>query len=118
MDFSISPKMAEILGKIRQFVASEIQPLEPQMQTKTFRELLPAINEKREKVRQMGLWAPQIPAQHRGVGLGFMEHALVSQELGRSPLGHFTFNCQAPDAGNMEILIEFGTDAQKKKFLD
>jgi alkylation response protein AidB-like acyl-CoA dehydrogenase len=46
-----------------------------------------------------------------------MEHALVSEELGRSPLGHYVFNCQAPDAGNMEVLQEFGTLAQKEQWL-
>ncbi len=51
------------------------------------------------------------------MGLSLMEHARVSEELGRSPLGHYIFGCQAPDAGNMELLLSFGTDEQKKKWL-
>jgi alkylation response protein AidB-like acyl-CoA dehydrogenase len=51
------------------------------------------------------------------MGLSFRDHALVSEELGRSPYGHFVFNCQAPDAGNMEILMEFGTPQQKQQWL-
>ena len=51
------------------------------------------------------------------MGLTLMEHARVSEELGRSPLGHYVFGCQAPDAGNMELLISFGTDEQKKQWL-
>ena len=51
------------------------------------------------------------------MGLTLMEHARVSEELGRSPLGHYVFGCQAPDAGNMELLNHFGTDEQKKKWL-
>ncbi len=117
MEFSISQEMQNMLGKVRRFLADELYPLEQDLMTKPFRELLPALAEKRQKVRAMGLWAPQIPKEHGGVGLGFMEHAMLTEELGRCPLGHFTFNCQAPDAGNMEILIEFGTDEQKKKFL-
>ena len=65
-------------------------------------------------VREMGLFTPQVPKEHGGAGLKFMEHALLSEELGRTPLGHFVFNCQAPDAGNMEILHEFGTPEQKE----
>ena len=48
------------------------------------------------------------------MGLSLLEFALVGEELGRSPLGHYVFNCQAPDAGNMELLREFGTEDQKR----
>jgi alkylation response protein AidB-like acyl-CoA dehydrogenase len=51
------------------------------------------------------------------MGLDLMAHAQVSEELGRSPLGHYALNCQAPDAGNMEILHAFGTDEQKAQWL-
>jgi alkylation response protein AidB-like acyl-CoA dehydrogenase len=51
------------------------------------------------------------------MGLDLMEHALVSEELGRTPLGHYVFNCQAPDAGNIEILHKYGTDKQKEEYL-
>jgi alkylation response protein AidB-like acyl-CoA dehydrogenase len=52
------------------------------------------------------------------MGLGFRDHALVSEVLGRSPLGHYVFGCQAPDAGNMEILLEYGTDEQQNRWLE
>ncbi len=65
----------------------------------------------------MGLWAPHIPKDLGGLGLNCVEYALVGEELGRSPLGHFAFNAQAPDAGNMEILREFGTPAQRERWL-
>jgi len=51
------------------------------------------------------------------MGLDLMEHAMVSEVLGRSPLGHYVFGCQAPDAGNIEILHKYGTEAQKEKYL-
>ncbi|MFO0945244.1 MAG: acyl-CoA dehydrogenase family protein [Planctomycetota bacterium] len=117
MDFAISSESKELLAKVRGFVDREIVPLESAFATKTFAEILPEIEVRRQKVRDMGLWAPQIPKEHGGMGLGFMDHAMMSEVLGRTPLGHFTFNCQAPDAGNMEILMEFGTAAQKEKFL-
>lgn len=117
MDFSISSQTKELLAKVRAFVDREIVPLEGAFATKTFAEMLPEIERRRRMVREMGLWAPQIPKEQGGMGLGFMDHAMMSEVLGRTPLGHFTFNCQAPDAGNMEILMEFGTSAQKERYL-
>lgn len=118
MEFSIPEKMQTMLSRVREFLAEELYPLEERLQTGPFHELMPTLEEKRNKVRQMGYWAPQLPTEYGGMGLGFMEHAMLTEELGRSPLGHYVFNCQAPDAGNMEILLEFGTDRQKKQFLE
>jgi alkylation response protein AidB-like acyl-CoA dehydrogenase len=118
MDFSISDKLQKLLSTIRTFMEREVYPLEAELMTKSFRALLPELKKKRELVKEMGLFVPQIPKEYGGVGLSFQEHALVSEELGRSPLGHFVFNCQAPDAGNMEILIEFGTPRQKEQWLN
>jgi alkylation response protein AidB-like acyl-CoA dehydrogenase len=117
VDFSISDKMQMLLARIRQFMEQEVYPLEAAMASRSFREMLPELQQKRALVQQMGLWAPQIPQQYGGMGLGFLEHALVSEELGRCPFGHFVFNCQAPDAGNMEVLMEFGTEEQKQRWL-
>jgi alkylation response protein AidB-like acyl-CoA dehydrogenase len=117
MDFSISDKMQQVLSNIRNFMEGEVYPLESAMAQKSFRELVPELKKARQKVQDMGLWVPQIPKEYGGAGLGFLEHALVSEQLGHSPLGHYIFNCQAPDAGNMEILIEFGTPKQKEQWL-
>jgi alkylation response protein AidB-like acyl-CoA dehydrogenase len=116
MEFSISDKMRELLGTIRRFMEREIYPLEARGE-RSFLEVLPELQRKRQRVKELGLWAPQVPREYGGLGLSFMEHALVSEELGRSPLGHFVFNCQAPDSGNMEVLIEFGTQDQKERWL-
>ena len=118
MDFSISDRMRTTLDMIRDFMKQEVFPLEADLAHKSFTEMLPALAKAREKVKQMELWLPQIGKEHGGLGLTVAEHGLVSEELGRSPLGHFVFNCQAPDAGNMEILIEYGTPEQKKQFLE
>ena len=68
-------------------------------------------------VKRMELWAPNHPKEYGGMGLNLVEHAFVSECLGRSPLGHFTFGCQAPDAGNIEILHLHGTPEQKETYL-
>ena len=117
MDFSIPPATETLLAKIREFMQREVYPLEEEARGKGFRALLPRLEEARGRVREMGLWAPQVPTEYGGLGLGFMEHALVCEELGKSPYGMFVFNAQAPDAGNMEILNEFGTEAQKERWL-
>ncbi len=117
MDFSIPQPLQDTLTKVRKFLSDEVYPLERDLLTRPFRELLPALAAKRDRVREMGLFAPQVPKENGGAGLGFMEHAMLSEELGRTPLGHFVFNCQAPDAGNMEILNEFGTPEQKETWL-
>ena len=117
MDFAISPKMQEILARMRQFVEQELYPLEPEARLRGFKAMVPQLREKRRKVRELGLWCPQMPKEHGGMGLTLLEHGLVSEVLGRTTLGHYCFNCQAPDAGNMEILAQFGSDDQKKKWL-
>lgn len=117
MDFSIPESVRNHRARIREFIDNELIPLEPDFLAHGFTDSLPILEEKRNMVRAMGLWAPQIPKEYGGVGLGFMEFALISEELGRCPVAHFVFNSQAPDAGNMEILMEFGTDEQKEKYL-
>lgn len=117
MDFTIPEDIQAILDKIRAFLEEEIYPIEKDFLEKTFAEMLPKLEEKRAKVKEMGLWLPQIAKEHGGMGLSLMNHGLVSSELGRTPLGHYVFNCQAPDAGNMEILIQYGSDAQRAEYL-
>ncbi len=118
MDFSTSERMQTIVGMIRDFMKKEVYPIEPEFQHAGFKQLEPLLDAKRAKVKQMGLWAPQMPEEYGGMGLTMMEHAIVSEALGGSPLGHYIFGCQAPDAGNMEILHKYGTDAQKKEWLE
>ena len=69
------------------------------------------------KVRQIGLWAPNHPVEYGGLGLSMVDHGLLSEALGRSPLGHLVFGTQAPDAGNVEILHAHATDEQRERFL-
>ncbi len=117
MDFAVSDKMETIITMINEFVDKELIPLEHDFLTKDFSLLEPVIEEKRQMVKQMELWAPNQEKEYGGMGLNLVEHGLVSEALGRTPLGHYVFNCQAPDAGNMEILHKFGTEEQKEKYL-
>jgi alkylation response protein AidB-like acyl-CoA dehydrogenase len=116
MDFSSPPEVQELVARVREFVRREVLPLERRVGG-GFKALEPALRELRASARRQGLWAPQLSRELGGMGLDLMAHAQVSEELGRSPLGHYALNCQAPDAGNMEILHAFGTDEQKAQWL-
>ena len=118
MDFSTSDRIQTIVEMINEFVEAELIPLEPEFLVKDFKELLPILREKQEMVKKMELWAPNFPVECGGMGLSLLEHGLVSEALGRSPLGHYVFWCQAPDAGNVEILHDHGTEEQKQRYLN
>jgi alkylation response protein AidB-like acyl-CoA dehydrogenase len=117
MDFELSEKTEAALGLIREFVNNELIPMETAFLTRPFRELMPEIEKKRSMVKRMGLWAPGHPQELGGMGLDLVDLGLVSEALGRSPLGHFVFGCHAPDAGNVEILHLYGTPEQKGRYL-
>ena len=109
--------LPELLPRIRQFIDSEVIPLEAAFLGRPWRELEPTLQAKRQMVRDAGLWGLALPAQVGGQGLTLAEFGRVSEELGRTPLGHYTFNCQAPDIGNTELLLQFGSEAQKERWL-
>jgi len=71
-----------------------------------------------EKARATGLWAPHLPPEAGGTGDGFLYYACLNEEIGRSHWAQLVFGCQAPDAGNAEILHQFGTAEQKQRFLE
>jgi alkylation response protein AidB-like acyl-CoA dehydrogenase len=117
VDFTIPERAQAIKKLVREFMEREVLPLEIVARGKPFRELVPVLREKREKAKQTGLFAAHMPEAVGGGGLSLLEFAFMSEELGRSPLGHYVFNCQAPDVGNMEILMAHGTDEQKERWL-
>jgi len=102
--------------EVRAFVQSEILPLEAIFLKHGFKAVLPELHKVRQKVRAQGWWLPPLHPP-LGMGLSLTEFARLSEELGRSPLGHYAFNTQAPDIGNMEILLKHGTPEQKECFL-
>ncbi|HQQ49882.1 MAG TPA: acyl-CoA dehydrogenase family protein, partial [Spirochaetota bacterium] len=117
MDFEISDKMKSILELIDEFVDKELIPLEQEFVNNDVKAMMPVLEDKRNMVKKMELWAPQVPKEYGGMGLDLVEHGLVSESLGRTPLGHYVFGCQAPDAGNIEILIKYANDEQRDKYL-
>jgi acyl-CoA dehydrogenase len=70
-----------------------------------------------QEAKDAGLWAPHLPPEAGGSGSGFLEYAYLNEEIGRSSYAQLVFGCQAPDAGNGEILHLFGTDEQKERYL-
>src|SRR6201992_1607566 len=70
-----------------------------------------------DEVRALGLWAPHVPPEAGGTGTGFLDYAYLNEYIGRSLWGQLVFGCQAPDAGNGEILHLFGTPEQKERWL-
>ncbi len=116
----MSEQLAELnmlFDTIRDFVRAEVMPLERYFLARDFKTLWPLVAEKRAKAKSLGLWLPQIPEEFGGMGLSLVTHGRVSELLGFTPLGHYVLNCQAPDAGNMEILIEHGAPEQQERFL-
>ena len=110
-------KFEEIKSKIQKFVDHEMVAHENDLSfNHKFADHLSFLEEKRNMVREMGLFAPQIPKEHGGLGLSLHQLGQIYEVLGKTFYGLYVFNCQAPDAGNMEILIEHGTDYQKETF--
>lgn len=114
----ISDKLQKTLQSIREFVQTDVLPLEPDYLNRPFRQVLSRLRELRSKAKALGLWAPHLPESHGGPGFTLPEFGRISEELGRTPTGHFIFNCQAPDIGNTEILMEYGTEEQKANYLE
>src|SRR5256886_12069490 len=75
------------------------------------------IVELRTRAKDEGLWAPHLPPEAGGTGLGFLAYAHLNEEIGRVLWAQYVFNCQAPDAGNGEILHLFGSEEQKERWL-
>ncbi len=112
-----STNTTSLVHRYRHFLEKDIYPLEMDAIYGSFKKVLPALNMLRTKARQNGLFAPHLPQSAGGLGLSLVEFASVSEVLGASPLGHFVFNCQAPDIGNMELMSHFAADHLKQAYL-
>jgi acyl-CoA dehydrogenase len=108
---------SDIVHRVRAIVRESVVLLEPDFLAGGMGAIAPRLGALRERVREEGLLAPHLPAAYGGAGLSLAVFGRLSEELGWSPLGHYVFNCQAPDVGNMELLLHHGSDEQKERFL-
>ena len=113
----MSERITDIVERVRRFMESDVYPLEEHTNGEPFYTILPLLEQKRVRVKELGLWTPQVPEEWGGLGLTLSEFGQISEVMGRSPYGLFIFNCNAPDAGNIEVLITQGTDKQHEQFL-
>ena len=122
MDFELSPKAQDHLARLQDFMDSHVYPAEPvyeqwrREQGYGNHELPPVVEELKVEARRRGLWNLFLPDLS---GLSVLEYASLAEVLGRSAsLAPEALNCAAPDTGNMEVLHLFGTEEQKKQWLE
>jgi acyl-CoA dehydrogenase len=108
-----SEEIQELRARYRSFMEEHVYPNERALSADD-PELIRGL---RAKAKEQGLWAPHVPPEAGGTGQGFLAYAHLNEEIGRSTYAQLVFGCQAPDAGNAEILHLFGTDEQKGRWL-
>ena len=121
MNFEFSNKVIELQNKLTNFMNENVykneEVFEDQL-NKNGRWTIPHILEElKEKAKKEGLWNLFLPESDLGAGLKNIEYAPLCEIMGRSPIGAEIFNCSAPDTGNMEVFVRYGTDNQKEKWL-
>jgi acyl-CoA dehydrogenase len=115
IDFTLPPEILGVRDRVRRFMQNEVAPAEERMrQHGEWRKGLAAL---RQSAKAQGLWAPHLPGEWGGMGLGPLAMAFVSAECGRTLMGAYVLNCHAPDEGNMHTLLHFGSDEQKERYL-
>ena len=126
MDLGISAKIAPILADVRNFMEQEIAPLEREYLdeiavgdrwqfTARQTDIMEGL---KDKARARGLWNFFLTDGEAGSGLNTVEYAYLAEEMGKSHIAAEVFNCAAPDTGNMEVLHKYGSEAQKKQWLE
>ena len=138
MDFSLSARAADLQTRVRDFLDTEIEPLEADMHARITQAREsggdnwtpdPRIKELQAKARAQGLWNLFLPAEHAGsyaadfgtdggAGLSNIDYAPLAEVMGRSFLAPLVFNSNAPDTGNMEVLLRYGTEEQRTQWLE
>ena len=123
-DFTTEPEFQEKLDWMKEFVREEVEPLDlvfrdggaPFDRSNPTTEAI--LRPLQKQVQDQDLWACHMGAHLGGKGYGQVKLALMNEILGRTSWGPVVFGCQAPDSGNAEILAHYGTDEQKKRFLE
>lgn len=120
--FQLSPKAADYKARLERFMDEHVYPNEQALfdaadhQPNRW-EPLKLLQEIKEKAKAQGLWNLFLPDSELGAGLTNLEYAPLAEIMGRSHWGPEVFNCSAPDTGNMEVLVRYGSEAQKERWL-
>jgi acyl-CoA dehydrogenase len=126
MDFAYSTKVRELLARLATFMGNHIYPneqryhaeVEANRKTGNAWQATVVIEELKKKARNEGLWNLFLPESDHGAGLTNLEYAPLAEMMGRSYIASDVFNCSAPDTGNMEVLVRYGTPEQKRQWLE
>ena len=127
MDFSMSARQQEWLDRVKSFMNTHVRPAVPiykqQDESGERWKVIPIVEELKQKARAEGLWNMFMPPnpheddEFHGAGVSNLEYALLAEEMGRIAWSSEVFNCSAPDTGNMEVFIRYGTKEQKRQWL-
>ncbi|KAL5017214.1 hypothetical protein ScPMuIL_006803 [Solemya velum] len=123
---ALSPAVQELHARVKKFIADNVLPLEAECvnHSKSDKrwQVYPPLEQVKKKAKQEGLWNLFLPKESDpekkyGAGLTNVEYAFLCEEMGKCMLAPEMFNCNAPDTGNMEVLVRYGTDEQKQQWL-
>ncbi len=121
MDFSFSPKVKDLQARVSAFMDAHVYPNEARFHAEIAEgdrwQPTKVVEELKAKAKEAGLWNLFLPESTRGAGLTNLEYAPLCEIMGRSGLGPETFNCSAPDTGNMEVFERYGTAEHKERWL-
>ena len=112
-----SATLIDLVSRYQAFLKEFIYPIEKEIIYGSFKSHLPKLRELRELAKSKGLFTPHLSIDEGGLGLSLPEFARISEVLGTSPLGHYIFNCNAPDIGNMELMHAFASPFLKETYL-
>ena len=112
-----SATLLDLVSRYQAFLKEFIYPIEKDIIYGSFKSHLPKLRELRVLAQSKGLFTPHLSIDEGGLGLSLPEFAHISEVLGTSPLGHYVFNCNAPDIGNMELMHAFASPFLKETFL-
>jgi acyl-CoA dehydrogenase len=118
IDFTVPPELEELLGRVKAYIAEDVLPAESQLRDPD--DLLASwdvIERLRDRARERGIFAPHLPEEYGGLGVGVLGMSLISQEVGAAPLAALGMNCMAPDEGNMHTLLLAGSEEQRERWL-